>query len=506
VPVGVLAETPEEAKAFSGGPSGGGGAAAEPAAPAAPAAPAGDAPESVAVAMPALSSTMTAGTIVSWLKGVGDKVEAGDPVMVVESDKADMEVESFDEGYVAAILVDEGTEAAVGDVVALLAPTEAAIAEVAAYGAPAAAPAPAAAAAAPAAAAPAAAPAAAAKAPAGDRVAASGYAKKVAAGAGVDVAAVAGTGPGGRVVARDVAAAAGGAAPAKPSWTPTPGATTATPKAAKLAKSKNLDLAGVAGSGRFGRVTEDDVKKALGIAEPAKPKLVPAGGPAPPPAGVVDMTGMQKAIAKNMEATLAVPVFRVSKTVRTDAFDALYQKLKPDGVTVSALLAKAVAGALVKTPLMNAKYEPGAFSYNGDVNVAMAVALDGGLITPTLRNADQLSLADLSAEWKALVGKAKSGSLKPEEYTTGTFTISNLGMFDVAQFDAILPPGQGAILAISSSKNVVVPMPGSLLGVGIEKQMTVTVTCDHRIISGADAAVFLKDFAAAVENPATLTK
>ena len=491
MPVGVLAETPEEAKAFSGGPSGGGAAAAEPAAPAAPA---GDAPESVAVAMPALSSTMTAGTIVSWLKGVGDKVEAGDPVMVVESDKADMEVESFDEGYVAAILVDEGTEAAVGDVVALLAPTEAAIAEVAAYGAPAAA------------AAPAAAPAAAAKAPAGDRVAASGYAKKVAAGAGVDVAAVAGTGPGGRVVARDVAAAAGGAAPAKPSWTPTPGATTATPKAAKLAKSKNLDLAGVAGSGRFGRVTEDDVKKALGIAEPAKPKLVPAGGPAPPPAGVVDMTGMQKAIAKNMEATLAVPVFRVSKTVRTDAFDALYQKLKPDGVTVSALLAKAVAGALVKTPLMNAKYEPGAFSYNGDVNVAMAVALDGGLITPTLRNADQLSLADLSAEWKALVGKAKSGSLKPEEYTTGTFTISNLGMFDVAQFDAILPPGQGAILAISSSKNVVVPMPGSLLGVGIEKQMTVTVTCDHRIISGADAAVFLKDFAAAVENPATLTK
>ena len=99
VPVGVLAETPEEAKAFSGGPSGGGAAAAEPAAPAAPAAPAGDAPESVAVAMPALSSTMTAGTIVSWLKGVGDKVEAGDPVMVVESDKADMEVESFDEGY-----------------------------------------------------------------------------------------------------------------------------------------------------------------------------------------------------------------------------------------------------------------------------------------------------------------------------------------------------------------------------------------------------------------------
>ncbi|KAH8058860.1 dihydrolipoyllysine-residue acetyltransferase [Aureococcus anophagefferens] len=459
VPVGVLAETPEEAKAFSaarrGAARGARGAGARGA---------GDAP-SVAVAMPALSSTMTAGTIVSWLKGVGDKVEAGDPVMVVESDKADMEVESFDEGYVAAILVDEGTEAAVGDVVALLAPTEAAIAEVAATARRVSAGARAARASAPPRRPPR--PPRPLRATASPRRATrrSPRARRR------------------RPPARHRARAAaplrrrgrGRAAPAKPSWTPTPGATTATPKAAKLAKSKNLDLAGVAGTGRFGRVTEDDVKKALGIAEPAKPKLVPAGGPAPPPAGVVDMTGMQKAIAKNMEATLAAPVFRVSKTVRTDAFDALYQKLKPDGVTVSALLAKAVAGALVKTPLMNAKYEPGAFSYNGDVNVAMAVALDGGLITPTLRNADQLSLADLSAEWKSLVGKAKSGSLKPEEYTTGTFTISNLGMFDVAQFDAILPPGQGAILAISSSKNVVVPMPGSLLGVGIEKQMTVTV-------------------------------
>merc|ERR1712167_59286 len=124
---------------------------------------------------------------------------------------------------------------------------------------------------------------------------------------------------------------------------------------------------------------------------------------------------------------------------------------------------------------------------------AQAVALDGGLITPTLRNANQLSLTDLSAQWKDLVGKAKSKSLKPEEYTTGTFTISNLGMFDVAQFDAILPPGQGAILAIGSSKGTVVPMPGALMGVGVVKQMMVTITCDHRIISGADAAVFLND-------------
>ena len=169
------------------------------------------------------------------------------------------------------------------------------------------------------------------------------------------------------------------------------------------------------------------------------------------------------------------------------------------------MLAKACAIALVKTPLINAAYgASGTIDYNDHVNVAQAVALDGGLITPTLRDADKLSLTDLSAAWKDLVGKARSGSLKPEEYQTGTFTISNLGMFDVAQFDAILPPGQGAILAIASSKVVPIPMPGAALGVGLQKQMTVTITCDHRIISGADAAAFLKDFAAAVENPQSL--
>jgi len=323
---------------------------------------AGGGPPSTAVTMPALSSTMTSGTIVSWLKGVGDFVEAGDPVMVVESDKADMEVESFDEGYVAAVLVGEGETADVGAVVALLAESEA------------------------------------------------------------DVAAVA-------------------AAAARP-------------------------------------------------------------------AGPVAMTGMQRAIAKNMEATLAVPVFRVSRAVCTDDFDALYRKLKPDGVTVSALLAKACGVALAKTPLMNAAYDAAGSNvvYNARINVAQAVALEGGLITPTLVDADARSLADLSVAWKDLVVRARAGTLKPDEYTSGTFTISNLGMMDVEQFDAILPPGTGAILAVASARPVAVPMAGAALGVGLRKEMVVTVTCDHRIISGADAATFLADFAAAVEAPAGLAK
>ena len=121
-----------------------------------------------------------------------------------------------------------------------------------------------------------------------------------------------------------------------------------------------------------------------------------------------------------------------------------------------------------------------------------------------MKDADSTSLTDLSANWKELVGKARSGSLAPDEYQSGTFTISNLGMMAVDKFAAILPPGQGAILAIASSKVVPIPMPGAALGVGLQKQMTVTITCDHRIISGADAAAFLKDFAAAVENPQSL--
>jgi len=367
------------------------------------------------VTMPALSSTMKSGRIVSWLKSVGDKVDAGDPVMVVESDKADMEVESYEDGFLASILVEEGAEAEVGAPVGMLAETEDQIAAVAASGAPSAQvegtpsvalpvkpdsqkpP----------------------SQSSGQRVAASGYARRLATDKGIDLSTISGSGPGGRVVARDVEG--GGGKPA--TWTPTPGATTATPSARKLAKSKGLDLDKIQGTGNFGRVTLTDVEAALGLVK----KKVTTTATAPSnsiqlPSGAVPMTGMQKAIAKNMEATLAVPVFRVSKTIVTDAFDGLYQKLKPEGVTVSALLAKAVALALEKTPLINAKYDPTqqAIVYNENINVAMAVALDGGLITPTLKNANTLTILDLSAAWKELVSKAKNKELTPDEYTTGT--------------------------------------------------------------------------------------
>lgn len=206
------------------------------------------------------------------------------------------------------------------------------------------------------------------------------------------------------------------------------------------------------------------------------------------------------------------------REIVTDSFDELYAKLKPKGVTVSAMLAKAVAETLKKHPIMNAMYVEGGIKYNKDVNVMMAVAIDGGLITPTIKKANEQDLFSISRAWSDLVKKAKSKTLKPDEYSSGenelsfsnsylnlrlidlssiiyagTFTISNLGMFGVQQFDAILPKEMGCILAIASATPKVVQLKNGHFGV--QKTMTVTVTCDHRHIYGADAAMFLKDLA-----------
>jgi pyruvate dehydrogenase E2 component (dihydrolipoamide acetyltransferase) len=508
--------------ALASGASVGGGASAAPASPppeaAAPPA-AANAPSKptfdfAEVAMPALSSTMTSGKIVAWTAKVGDSVKAGQTVMVVESDKADMDVEAFEGGVLASILTGEGDSAKVGDPVALLAAKKEDVPALQAYGqalkaslsgAPAPAPADSAAAApAPAASTPVAATAAS---PPGERVVASGYAKKLASEAGVDLRSVPGTGLGGRVVGANVIAAAAGKPMAKPlGYRSPPGS--ATPLAKRLAAEAGLDLKSLKGTGEFGRVTADDVLIATGKKSPVKkqaaggrtgPVKAPKPAPGPMPTGTKPMDGMMKAVAKNMEKTLDVPIFRVSRLITTDKFDKMYAEVKGQGVSVSALLAKAVAKTLERHPILNAAYDPaGAIKYNPDINIAMAVALDGGLITPTLRNANAMDLVSLGGKWRELVKKAQEKRLAPDEYTTGTFTISNLGMYGVSAFDAILPPGQGSILAIGGSiPTVVVRKDGSF---AVQKQMTVTITCDHRHIYGADAAEFLRDLAELMEE------
>ncbi|XP_076943824.1 dihydrolipoyllysine-residue acetyltransferase component 4 of pyruvate dehydrogenase complex, chloroplastic-like [Bidens hawaiensis] len=410
--------------------------------------------------MPALSSTMTEGKIVSWIKSEGDVLSKGESVVVVESDKADMDVETFYDGILAAIVVPEGESAPVGAPIGLLAETEAEIEE----------------------------------------------AKAKAASSGAN--------------------SAPASVPAADAPTPAPAAVNGprkavlTPYAKKLAKQHKVDINKVVGTGPFGRITPDDVEAAAGIAKPVKSVAAPpvvAVAPAAagsvksgpvfaeiPGATIVPFTTMQAAVSKNMIESLSVPTFRVGYPVLTDALDALYAKVKSKGVTMTALLAKAAAMALVQHPVVNANCKDGkSFTYNSSINIAVAVAINGGLITPVLQDADKLDLYLLSEKWKELVEKARSKQLQPHEYNSGTFTLSNLGMFGVDRFDAILPPGQGAIMAVGASKPTPVADKDGYFSV--KNQMLVNVTADHRIVYGADLAAFLKTFAKIVQEPDSLT-
>ncbi|KAJ6903007.1 hypothetical protein NC651_020484 [Populus alba x Populus x berolinensis] len=244
---------------------------------------------------------------------------------------------------------------------------------------------------------------------------------------------------------------------------------------------------------------------------------------------------MQAAVSKNVVESLSVPTFRVRYPVITDALDAFHDKVKPKGVTMTALLAKAAAMALVQHPVVNASCKDGkSFTYNSNINIA--VAINGGLITPVLQDADKLDLYLLSKKWKELVEKARAKQLQPHEYNSGTFTVSNFGMFGVDRFDAILPPGHGAIMAVGASKPTVLADKDGFFSVknnavsifigdyaipvwlshvqtvGLVVSLKlfcdyiirVNVTADHQIIYGADLAAFLRTFARIVENPESL--
>ena len=446
--------------------------------------------------MPALSSTMTEGKIVEWLKKPGDKVERGESVLVVESDKADMDVESFNEGFLAAVLMPAGGTAPVGETIGLIVETQAEIAEVQAK-------APAAPAAVPA---PAATPEPAAPAPAPAQVAA---AAAQAPAAPVPAAPVA------QVPVVAVAAPSGNGN----------GRVVASPRARKLALQLGVDLEALRGSGPHGRIQAEDVLAATGqpvslprVAEGSGPAVAPvastggaAAAPVAPagqafgrPGDTVAFNTLQQAVNRNMVASLQVPAFRVGYTITTDKLDAFYKQVKAKGVTMTALLAKAAAVTLARHPQVNAATTEAGMAYPAAINVAIAVAMeDGGLITPVLAAADRTDLYSLSRSWADLVERARAKQLKPDEYSTGTFTLSNLGMFGVDRFDAILPPGTGAILAVAASRPTVVA--GKDGSISVKRQMQVNLTCDHRTIYGADAAAFLKDLAQLIEtNPESL--
>ncbi|KAL5220964.1 hypothetical protein ABZP36_025677 [Zizania latifolia] len=420
--------------------------------------------------MPALSSTMTEGKIVSWMAAEGDRVNKGDAVVVVESDKADMDVETFHDGIVAAVLVPAGESAPVGAPIALLAESEEEV------------------------------------------QAALAKAQELSKGQPQQ--------------APPPSDAAAPPHPPPPAAAPAPVAPgtkgIATPQAKKLAKQHRVELAKVTGTGPFGRITPADVESAAGIqpklkvapapSAAAAPLSAPAVGAVPqaavlppvPGATVVPFTSMQAAVSKNMVESLSVPAFRVGYPILTDKLDELYEKVKSKGVTMTVLLAKAAAMALAQHPVVNASCKDGkSFTYNSNINIAVAVAIDGGLITPVLDDADKLDIYLLSQKWKELVKKARAKQLQPNEYSSGTFTLSNLGMFGVDRFDAILPPGQGSIMAVGASKPTVVADKDGFFSV--KSKMLVNVTADHRIVYGADLAAFLQTFAKIIEDPESLT-
>ena len=464
VPVAILVEEEGDVAAFAD--YDGSADVSTPAAPAveteaaAPAAAAGASfPSHEVMSMPALSPTMSEGTLLKWKKSVGDEISAGDVLAEIETDKASMEWEAQEDGVLAQILVPEGTSGiqvgspvfiqvdSADDVGAFKSFT---VADVGAA-APAAAAAPSAPVSTPSPAATPKAPVQAAPKPmrqSGDRVIASPYARKVAGEKGVDLHGLQGSGPGGRIVSADVlnAPASGG-------------------------------LAGVSSS-----VFTDEAT-----------------------------TGIRRVIAQRLlESKQTIPHYYLSASCRIDTLSALRAKLNEslaatDGgkISMNDFVIKASAMALKKVPEANASWHEDFIRQYNSVNCSVAVQTPAGLMVPVVRNADKKGLAAISADVKSLAQRAREGKLMPDESADGTFTVSNLGMFGVTQFSAIVNPPQACILAVGSAEKKVVP---SADGAGFEQGtfVTVTLSCDHRVIDGAVGAQWLQAFKGYIEDPASM--
>ncbi len=447
---------------------------------------------SIEIKMPALSPTMEEGTLAKWLVKEGDVVKSGDLMAEIETDKATMEFEAVDEGTIVKVLVAEGTDnVKVGTVIAILAeegedassistksetgksetpvpaakesepkpdatdpndtgseskPVERTEEQAEDHGRPAdAAPAPA--------------PSS------GDRVKASPLARRLAADKGVDLGGVTGSGPNGRIVKADIDGAKAGAAPAKP--------------AAAAASAESAAPAPVAA---------------------AKPAAIPDV-----PHEATKLSNVRKTIARRLtESKQTVPHIYLTVDVRLDALlklrGELNASLESRGVKLSVndLLIKAQAVALMQVPSCNVMFTPDQLITFQRADISVAVSTPSGLITPIIFGADTASLSSIATQMKDLAGRAREGKLKPEEYQGGTASISNMGMFGITQFDAVINPPQGMILAVGAGEKRPYVIDGEL---GIATVMSATGSFDHRAIDGADGAQFMKAFKALVEKP-----
>lgn len=422
----------------------------------------------IQILMPALSPTMTEGNVASWLKNEGEPVAAGDILCEIETDKATMEVEATDEGTLGRILAPAGSEGvAVNAVIGLILEEGEDASALAGAEPPAV----------PASASPAEAPAAAAPAP-------------------------------------SAPPAAPAAPPAEPAARASGPRIFASPLARRMARQAGLDLAAIAGSGPNGRVVKADVEAAIAAAAQAAPAPAPsaAAPPASPaaPAGYADTAAstMRKVIARRLqEAKREVPHFYLTVDCAVDALretrKALNERSGDDALSLNDFVIRAAALALRKVPAANASWVDGALRRYDSVDVSVAVAIEDGLVTPIVRDADRKGLAAISAEVKALAARARAKpmGLAPEEYQGGTFSVSNLGMYGIKTFSAIINPPQAMILAVGAAEQRPIVKDGAL---AVATVMSCTLSVDHRVVDGALGAAFLQAFRGLIEDPLTM--
>lgn len=418
----------------------------------------------IAVQLPALSPTMTEGKITKWLKKEGDKVSSGEAIAEVETDKSNLEIEAYDDGVLLQILVKENETAPVGANIAMIG-VKGEKAEAPAAKAPA--------------------PAATTPAP----------------------AAPASTPP---AQAQGVSIRA--AEPAPPAAGNESDRLRASPLAKKMAKTEGVDLGGVQGSGPSGRIVKRDVEAAMkegGTAAPKPTSKVPIATPvftfgtrvAPVK---LPISGMRKVIAQRMaEVKPGVPHFYLTIDVEMDEAMKVREQAKAAEVKISVndLIVKAAGVALKRFPAINVSYQGDHVAQYSNADVGIAVAIEDGLITPVIRDADMKSLGAIGEESRSLAERARKRSLKSEEYTGGSITVSNLGMFGVENFIAVINPPQSAILAVGAVLEKPVVRDGQVV---VRKVLTVTLSGDHRAIDGAVGAQYLKEFRALLEQPVRL--
>jgi len=436
------------------------------------------------VFMPRLSDTMTEGTVSTWTKGVGDRIEKGDVIAEIETDKATMELEAYDAGVLEQILVDVGKTVPIGEVIAVIGDGSGAAAAPAAAAEPSA----------PAAAAPSAPP--------------------------------------------PSAPAPAIPAPSAPSATPPPSTNgkhpLASPLARSIARDAGLDLATIAGSGPGGRIVRADVQHAIAALTavpalqtpqavvPAAPVAAAAASPAPaapvvqlatgPDDEEIALNNVRRIVARRLvESMQQAPHFYLTSVVAADELVAARARIneglaalavarseQATKISVNDIVVKAVAVALRAHPEVNVSFGGDKLIRHHRVHVGVAVAIPDGLIVPVIRDADTKTVTQISAETRDLATRARAGKLKPDEFTGSTFSVSNLGMFGVDQFTAVINPPEAAILAVGATKQDAVVRDGQIV---VGYTMAITLSVDHRALDGATGAKFLADLTALLENP-----